>query len=119
MGWELGELTERQEARLAELGVDLNGEQRFRLRALAKLRNAESEWRAARLATIHYATQLADAGTVHIDQILEALAISRTTWLRRRAELRTTLAGGAFAAAKAAGDQAAAGWPGRDDEGNL
>lgn len=121
MSWELGVLDEAQEARLSELGVNLDSEQRFALRGMAKLQAAEVEWRSMRLAAIFYGAELADAGTVDLDQVLKAMSISRTTWLRRRAELRAMLSGGGQAAAGAAGDQAVAGAPdgGRDVEGNL
>lgn len=97
-----------QLARLAEAGSDLDADGQRALADMARLRTAEAEWRADRLAVIATAAELLRANRLQIRHVLMALGISQTTWQRRMAELRTWLEGRGETAATAAGDQAAA-----------
>jgi hypothetical protein len=103
-----GALSDSQQVRLDEIATGLTEREKAGLHALAMLRNMEASWRADRYATIYAAAQALDAGLLPLDVVLNALDVSRTTWVRRRSELQEWLAGHPAPTVTAAGDQAAA-----------
>lgn len=105
------ELSDDQRAALDRVAAThgLGEAARADLEVIARLRNLEAQWRADRLAVISIAADLVDSGRASLATILRALDISPSTWTRRRAELRSALAGTHPAGVTAAGDQAEAG----------
>lgn len=103
-----GELNEAQAAVLAQVGVDLDADARRALEDMARLRNLEASWQADRLIVLQVADALMEANRLHIDHVLQAIGISKSTWYRRRAELHAWMTGRGGVAAEAAGDQAEA-----------
>lgn len=94
---------------------ELTDRQRYALALMQQLRRDEAAWRSARLIVIGGAAELVDAGELELSEVCAALEISLPTWYRRRAELRAYLAGQGGDAARAQGDQAAAGARGLPD----